>query len=46
VSQELFTIPEVTAYLGFTPVINDGTLVVTERFQMAGDETGSRQDPH
>ena len=40
--EELFTSPEVTAYLGFTPVIHDGTLVVTERFRMAGDETGSR----
>lgn len=40
--EELFTSPEVTAYLGFTPVIDDGTLVVTERFRMVSDETGSR----
>lgn len=40
--EELFTSPEVAAYLGFTPVIHDGTLVVTERFRMVGEETGSR----
>ena len=35
--EELFTGPEVTAYLGFTPVIHDGTLVVTERFRVVGE---------
>ena len=40
--EELFTSPELAAYLGFTPVIHDGTLVVTERFRVVGDETGSR----
>lgn len=32
--EELFTSPEVSAYLGFTPVIGDDTLVVTERFRV------------
>jgi uncharacterized protein YhfF len=44
--EELFTSPEVTAYLGFTPVIHDGTLVVTQRFRRVGDEAGSRSSGH
>jgi glutamate/tyrosine decarboxylase-like PLP-dependent enzyme/uncharacterized protein YhfF len=42
--EELFTSPEVSAYLGFTPEMSDDTLVVTERFRVvraAGDEDGS-----
>ena len=35
--EELFTSPEVTAYLGFTPVFHDGTLVVTEQFRVVGE---------
>ena len=38
--EELFTGPEVTAYLGFTPAIHDGTLVVTERFRLVRGEAG------
>jgi uncharacterized protein YhfF len=44
--EELFTSPEVTGYLGFTPVIHDGTLVVTQRFRMVSDEAGSRSSGH
>jgi uncharacterized protein YhfF len=40
--EELFTSPEVTSHLGFTPVIHDGTLVVTQRFRVVGGETGGR----
>ena len=42
--EELFTSPEVTAYLGFTPVIEDSTLVVTERFRLVSDGDGSPAD--
>lgn len=35
--EELFTSPEISGYLGFRPVISDGTLVVTGRFRLAGD---------
>jgi uncharacterized protein YhfF len=40
--EELFTSPEVSGYLGFAPVIHDGTLVVTQRFRVVGDEAGGR----
>jgi len=43
VHEELFTSPEMAGYLGFTPVIGDDTLVVTERFRVVEDEGDSEQ---
>lgn len=42
--EELFTSPEISGYLGFTPVISDGTLVVTQRFRLADGGANDSRD--
>lgn len=43
--EELFTSQEISGYLGFTPVISDDTLVVTERFRLVeGAEANASRD--
>lgn len=42
--EDFFRSEGITAFLGVTPVIDDRTLVVTERFRLAGDSGGRVAD--